>query len=128
MKKIIRTDNAPAAIGPYSQGVIANGFIFLSGQIPIDHESGEVFKGTIAEQTRLVLRNIEAILNAGNSSLGDVVKTTVYITDINRFSEMNSVYGEFFKEPYPARATIEVSKLPKGVDVEIDVIAVNSEQ
>lgn len=128
MKKAVTTKKAPAAIGPYSQGVIANNFIFLSGQIPIDSEKGGVLKGTIAEQTRLVLKNIEAILHESNSSLAHVVKTTVYITDINRFSEMNSAYGEFFKEPYPARATVEVSNLPKGVDIEIDVIAVVSQQ
>lgn len=122
--KIIQTNNAPKAIGPYSQGVSANGFIFLSGQIPINPATGEIVKGNIDEQTRVVLNNIKAILDAGGSSLSHVIKTTVYLTDINKFSEMNSVYGEFFKEPYPARAAIEVSKLPKGVDVEIDVIAV----
>ncbi|OGP30370.1 MAG: reactive intermediate/imine deaminase [Deltaproteobacteria bacterium GWC2_42_11] len=124
MKKVIKTNNAPQAIGHYSQAVIANGFIFLSGQIPIDPKSGNIIKGSIAEQTRLVLNNIKAILEAADVSLAGVVKTTVYLTDINKFAEMNQIYGEFFTPPYPARATVEVKALPKGVDIEIDAVAV----
>ncbi|HBO84097.1 MAG TPA: reactive intermediate/imine deaminase, partial [Deltaproteobacteria bacterium] len=120
VKKVIKTNNAPQAIGHYSQAVIANGFIFLSGQIPIDPKSGNIIKGSIAEQTRLVLNNIKAILEAADVSLAGVVKTTVYLTDINKFAEMNQIYGEFFTPPYPARATVEVKALPKGVDIEID--------
>ncbi|MBI5894406.1 MAG: RidA family protein [Deltaproteobacteria bacterium] len=126
MKEIIKTNNAPEAIGPYSQGIIANGFIFLSGQIPIDPMTGDVLKGTIAEQTRLVLTNIKAILEAAGLNFNNVVKTTVYLTDIDKFAEMNQVYGEFFKPPYPARAAVEVSRLPKGVDIEIDAVAVTN--
>jgi len=124
VKEIIKTNDAPEAIGPYSQGIISNGFIFLSGQIPIDPKTGNILKGSIAEQTRLVLNNIKALLKAANSSLGSVIKTTVYLADINRFAEMNQVYGEFFLPPYPARATVEVKRLPKDVDIEIDVVAV----
>jgi len=124
VKKVIKTNNAPQAIGHYSQAVIANGFIFLSGQIPIDPKSGNIIKGSIAEQTRLVLNNIKAILEAADVSLAGVVKTTVYLTDINKFAEMNQIYGEFFTPPYPARATVEVKALPKGVDIEIDAVAV----
>src|SRR3989338_11572207 len=124
VKKAIKTNNAPQAIGHYSQAVIANGFIFLSGQIPIDPKSGNIIKGSIAEQTRLVLNNIKAILEAADVSLAGVVKTTVYLTDINKFAEMNQIYGEFFTPPYPARATVEVKALPKGVDIEIDAVAV----
>ncbi len=126
MKEIVKTNNAPEAIGPYSQGIIANGFVFLSGQIPINPMTGDVLKGTIAEQTRLVLTNIKAILEAAGLNFNNVVKTTVYLTDIDKFGEMNQVYGEFFKPPYPARATVEVSRLPKGVDIEIDAVAVTN--
>lgn len=126
MKEIVKTNNAPEAIGPYSQAVKANGFLFLSGQIPIDPKTGDVLKGTIAEQTRLVLTNIKAILEAAGLNLENVVKATVYLADINKFTEMNQVYGEFFKPPYPARATVEVNKLPKGADIEIDAVAATS--
>lgn len=126
MKEIIKTRKAPIAIGPYSQAVKAGGFIFVSGQIPIDPATGEVVKGGMGEQTRQVLRNIKGILEAAGVSLGDVVKTTVYLKDLDRFGEMNQAYGEFFSGDFPARATIEVSNLPKGVDVEIDVIAVST--
>ncbi len=124
MKVVIATDNAPKAIGPYSQAVRANGFVFVSGQIPIDPTTNEVVKGDIAEQTRQVLNNIKAILEASGATLHDVVKTTVYLKDLNKFGNMNQVYGEFFTTPFPARATVEVSNLPKGVDVEIDAVAV----
>lgn len=123
-KEAITTDNAPKAIGPYSQAVKVNGFIFVSGQIPIDPHTDEVTKGDIVDQTRQVLKNISSILVAAGSSLKDVVKTTVYMKDLSKFGEMNQIYGEFFTVPFPARATVEVSNLPKGVDVEIDAVAV----
>ncbi|MBI3399203.1 MAG: RidA family protein [Deltaproteobacteria bacterium] len=123
-KDVINTDKAPKVIGPYSQAVKANGFIFVSGQIPIDPNTNDVIKGDIAEQTRQVLKQISNILEAAGSSLKDVAKTTVYLKDLNKFGEMNHVYGEFFTAPFPARATVEVSNLPKGVDIEIDAVAV----
>lgn len=123
-KEEIKTANAPKAIGPYSQGIKAGGLIYVSGQIPIDPASGDVVKGAVGLQTRRVLENIKGILEASGAGLKDVVKTTVFLTNLNNFAEMNTVYGEFFAEPYPARATVEVSNLPKGVEVEIDAVAV----
>ncbi len=122
-KKAVKTQDAPGAIGPYSQAVIAGGLVYVSGQIPINPETGEVVTASLAEQTRRVLENIKAVLARAGREMDDVVKTTVYLTDLAAFSEMNRVYGEFFNEPYPARATVEVSKLPKDVDVEIDAVA-----
>lgn len=124
IKEEIKTDRAPKAIGPYSQGIRIGRFHFLSGQIPIDPKTGEVVSGDVALQTRQVLKNLQAVLEQSGASMRDVVKTTVFLKDLGSFSEMNSVYGEFFTEPFPARATVEVSGLPKGVDVEIDAIAV----
>jgi len=124
MKKLeIKTKGAPEAIGPYSQGVRAGGHLFLSGQIPIDPSTGSVVAGGIEAQTRQVLKNLQAVLEEEGATLDGVVKTTVYLTDLSAFAAMNSVYGEFFKAPYPARATVGVSSLPKGVGVEIDAIA-----
>ena len=124
MKDIVNTDNAPKAIGPYSQAVKANGFIFVSGQIPIDPDTNVIVKGDIAEQTIRVIKNIKNILEAGGSGLEDVVKTTVYLRDLKKFGDMNRAYGEFFTTLFPARATVEVSNLPKGADVEIDAVAI----
>lgn len=126
-KELISTDHAPEAIGPYSQGVEASGLLFLSGQIPIDPATGEVESGGIEAETRRVLTNLRAVLESAGYVLGDVVKTTVYLTDLGSFTEVNRVYGEFFTEPYPARATVEVSGLPRGVGVEMDLIAVKGE-
>ncbi|MBI1911597.1 MAG: RidA family protein [Deltaproteobacteria bacterium] len=123
-KEEIKTDNAPKAIGPYSQGVKIGRQIFLSGQIPIDPRTGDVIDGDIAAQTRQVLKNLQAVLEQSGASMKDVVKTTVFLKNLANFTDMNSLYGEFFTEPYPARATVEVSALPKGVEVEIDAIAV----
>jgi 2-iminobutanoate/2-iminopropanoate deaminase len=123
MKQEVKTDKAPKAIGPYSQGILAGGFVFASGQIPIIPASGEVNTGTIEEQTRQVLQNLTAVLEAAGSSLADVVKATVYLQDMNDFSRMNAVYGEFFKPPYPARAAVQVVRLPRDVKVEIEAIA-----
>jgi 2-iminobutanoate/2-iminopropanoate deaminase len=123
MKEAVKTDKAPEAIGPYSQAVIVGGFIFISGQIPIDPRTGNVAGETIEEQTRKVMQNIGAILEASGSTMGNLIKTTIYMTDIKSFSKMNSVYEEFLNPPYPARATVGVSNLPKGVEIEIDAVA-----
>jgi 2-iminobutanoate/2-iminopropanoate deaminase len=122
MLKKISTDKAPRAIGPYSQAVVSGGFVFLSGQIALEPSSGEVVKGDIAVQTRQVINNITAVLEAAGCTANDVVKTTVYLKDIRDFGDMNLVYEEFFKNR-PARSTVEVSNLPKGVMVEIECIA-----
>lgn len=124
MKKEIKTEKAPKAIGPYSQAIEANGLIFASGQIAIDPSSGELMMGTIEEQTRLVLNNLKAVLEAAGSSLDKVIKCTVFLQDMDDFDKMNGVYGEFFKPPYPARAAVQVARLPKDVKVEIEAIAV----
>ena len=124
MKEIIRTDKAPAAIGPYSQAVKAGGFLFLSGQIPIDPASGNVIQGDAAAQTEQVITNIKWVLGEAGVSLADVVKTTVFLTDMNDFASMNAVYAAHFNVDPPARSTIQVARLPKDVNVEIEVIAI----
>ncbi len=124
MKKIIKTDKAPEAIGPYSQAIAANGMIFASGQIPIDPESGILNTGSIEDQTRLVLNNLKAVMEAGGCTFDDVVKCTVFLENMDDFSRMNEVYAEFFSPPYPARAAVQVARLPKDVKVEIEAIAV----
>ncbi len=123
-KEKITTGLAPGAIGPYSQGVAIGRFLFLSGQIPIDPLTGTRVEGGVADQTRRVLVNLAHVLEEAGFSMRDVVKTTVYLTELASFSEMNEIYAEFFTQPYPARATVEVSALPKGALVEIDAIAV----
>lgn len=123
MKELISTRQAPQAIGPYSQGIRANDFLFLSGQIPLDPESGQVLPGDIALQTDRVLKNLQGVLEAAGSSLARVVKTTVYLKDLNDFSKMNEVYAKFFPADPPARATVEVARLPRDVRIEIDLIA-----
>ena len=123
MTKIVSTKHAPAAIGPYSQAVVSNGFAFLSGQIPLDPATGNLIDGDVAAQTERVLENLKALLHACGSSLERVVKTTVYLTDMREFSRMNEVYGRYFSENPPARATIQAARLPKDVRVEIDCIA-----
>ena len=122
MKKSISTNNAPQAIGPYSQGVAFGDLIFTSGQIPVNPETSEIPAG-IAEQTRQVLKNISGVLEAAGSSMDKVLKTVVSIKDMNDFAAMNEVYASFFTEPYPARTTVEVARLPKDVLVEIEAIA-----
>ncbi len=122
-KQEVKTEKAPKAIGPYSQGIIAGDFIFVSGQIALDPATGELNTGTIEEQTRLVLKNVAAVLEAAGSSLGHVVKATVFLQDMNDFSRMNQVYGEIFKPPYPARAAVQAARLPRDVKVEIEVVA-----
>ena len=123
MRETVKTDKAPAAIGPYSQGIRSGGFLFCSGQIPIDPSSGKMVEGGIKVQTERVLQNLEAVLTAGGASLRSVVKTTVYLVDLADFPAMNGVYGTFFPEEPPARATVQVAKLPAGALVEIDAIA-----
>lgn len=124
VKQVVRTDNAPAAIGPYSQAVISNGMVFVSGQIALDASSGEVVGDTLDLQTRRVLDNLKAVVEAAGSSMDKVIKTTVYMTNLSGFDELNGIYAEYFSnEPHPARATVEVSALPKGVLVEIDAVA-----
>jgi 2-iminobutanoate/2-iminopropanoate deaminase len=123
MKKTIATNHAPAAIGPYSQAIVSNGWAFLSGQIPLDPASGQVIEGGIEAQTERVIENLRAVLEASGSSLADVVKTTVYLKDMAEFTAMNAVYARYFTENPPARATVEVARLPKDVRVEIDCIA-----
>ncbi|MEO8071139.1 MAG: RidA family protein [Acidobacteriota bacterium] len=123
MKLAITTADAPQAIGPYSQAIKALGLVFVSGQIPIDPASGAVVAGGIAEQTDRVLRNIDAILGAAGSAADRVVKTTVYLADLGDFAAMNQVYAAYFSATPPARATIQVSRLPRDVRIEIDVIA-----
>lgn len=122
--EVISTEKAPKALGPYSQAIKANGFVFVSGQIPIQPSTGELFKGTIAEQTGLVLTNLGEILKCAGTSLDKVVKTTVFLHDMNDFDEMNKKYAEFFSSTKPARATVQVSRLPKDVSIEIECVAV----
>ncbi|MBX7171928.1 MAG: RidA family protein [Pyrinomonadaceae bacterium] len=124
MKEIISTDNAPGAIGPYSQAVKVGNMVFVSGQIPIDPKTGEFVAGDVPEQTSQVLKNLSAILEAAGTSLNNVVKTTVFLADMNDFSAMNAVYSEFFIENKPARATVEAARLPRDARVEIECIAV----
>jgi len=122
-REIIHTESAPAAIGPYSQGVKAGGFIFFSGQIPIDPANGEVVSGGIVPQTEQVMRNIEALLTVAGIGFDAVVKTTIFLTNLADFGQVNEIYGRSFSSAPPARSTVQVSALPKGVAVEIEVIA-----
>jgi 2-iminobutanoate/2-iminopropanoate deaminase len=122
-KQAISTPLAPAAIGPYSQAIRSGNLIFLSGQIPLDPQTGHIVEGDAAVQTARVLQNLSAILEAAGSSLGQVLKTTVYLKDLSDFGMMNEVYARFFDDTPPARATVEVARLPRNVSVEIDLIA-----
>ena len=124
VKHAISSPGAPKAIGPYSPAIRAGQLLFVSGQVPIDPATGNMITGGIADQTRRVLDNIGELLLAAGRSFGDVVRTTVFLADMNDFAAMNEVYGEYFAEPYPARATVQVARLPKDARVEIDVIAV----
>ena len=122
-KKVVRTDKAPAAIGPYSQAIIANGMVFTAGQGAMVPETKKIIEGGIEEQTRQTLTNVKAILEAAGTSLDQVVKTTVFLKDMNSFAAMNAVYATFFGENPPARSTVEVARLPLDILVEIEVIA-----
>ncbi|MDD6506526.1 MAG: RidA family protein [Prevotellaceae bacterium] len=121
--EVVHSDKAPKALGPYSQAIVANGFVFASGQVPIDPATGEFAEGGIAEQTRQSLTNVTHVLAAAGTDLSHVVKTTVYLSDMANFAAMNEVYATFFKEPYPARSAVAVKTLPKGALVEIEVLA-----
>lgn len=125
MNKVIHTNNAPAAVGPYSQGIKAGNTIYVSGQLPINPATGELYKGTdIKEETRMSLMNVKAILEEAGASLADVVKCTVFIKDMNQFGLINEAYAEIFQDTKPARVCVEVARLPKDANVEIDAIAV----
>lgn len=123
-KKEIKTKKAPEAIGPYSQAIQIGKFIFTSGQIPIDPDTGEIAGNTIEEQARQVFENLWAVLGAAGADFSDVVKTTVLIKDMNDFAKVNEIYGSYFTEPYPARSCYEVSRLPKDVLIEVEAVAV----
>ena len=123
MKQAVSSPDAPKAIGPYSQAVRAGQLLFVSGQVPLDPATGQIVSGDIAAQTRRVFDNLGAVLRAGGRSFADVVRTTVFLADMNDFATVNEVYGTYFSEPYPARATVQVARLPKDARVEIDVIA-----
>lgn len=124
MKTAVSTPDAPAAIGPYSQAIKANGFMFLSGQIPLDPESGQITAVDAVAQTKQVMKNIEAVLTSQGLTFDDVVKTTIFLTNLVDFTRINDVYGAYFKENPPARSTVQVAALPKGAKVEIEVVAV----
>jgi 2-iminobutanoate/2-iminopropanoate deaminase len=123
VKQPISSPDAPKAIGPYSQAVRAGQLLFVSGQVPLDPATGQIVAGDIAAQTRRVFDNLGAVLKAGGRSFADVVRTTVFLADMNDFAAVNDVYGTYFSEPYPARATVQVARLPKDARVEIDLIA-----
>ena len=123
MKKVIATSEAPAAVGPYSQAIAVGGLLFCAGQIPLDPATGEIVAGDVAAQTERVCANIAAILKADGKTFANVVKTTVFLTDMAHFAAMNAVYAKYFTEPFPARSTVAVAGLPRGAQVEIEVIA-----
>ena len=123
MKQVISTPQAPAAIGPYSQAIRIGNLVFTSGQIPIDPATGAFVKGGVKEQTRQSLTNVRAILEQSGLTMANVIKTTVFMADMNDFADMNAVYAEFFSEPYPARSAVAAKSLPKGALVEIEVVA-----
>lgn len=122
-KRIIKTDAAPGAVGPYSQAVVANGFVYTAGQIALDPRTGQLVPGDIRIQTRRVMDNVKAVLEAAGSSLDKVVKTTVFLRDMNDFGIMNEIYGSYFREEPPARSAIQVAKLPRDAAVEIETVA-----
>ena len=124
MKETVTTENAPGAIGPYSQAVKAGGMVFCSGQIPIDPKTGEFVSQVVSEQTEQVLKNLSEVLNAAGTSVDNVVKTTVFLADMNDFVEMNEVYGRYFSDNKPARATVQAARLPRDAKVEIECTAV----
>lgn len=127
MKKVIATHDAPAAVGPYSQAIAAGNLLFCAGQIPLDPATGEVVGTDVAAQTERICLNVAAVLAANQMTFGDVVKTTVFLTDLANFAAMNAVYARHFCEPFPARSTIQVAALPRGAQVEIEVIAAASD-
>jgi 2-iminobutanoate/2-iminopropanoate deaminase len=124
VKDAVSSDTAPKAIGPYSQAIRAGELLFVSGQIPLDPATGQMVVGDVTQQTRRVMENIAAVLKAAGCSFADVARTTIYLADLNDFVKVNEVYGSYFVEPYPARATVQVARLPRDARVEIDAIAV----
>jgi 2-iminobutanoate/2-iminopropanoate deaminase len=124
MQKIIKTNNAPAPIGPYNQAVKANGFLFVSGQIPADPKTGEIVKGSIEDETQMVMKNLQAILTEAGIGFSHVVKASIFISNMDDFAKINAVYGSYFTDNFPARETVQVARLPKDVNVEISVIAI----
>ena len=124
MKAIINTTNAPEPIGPYNQAVVAGGLIFVSGQIPLDHTTGTLITDDVTAASKLVLNHIKSILNAAEADFSHIVKTSIFLKDMNDFAKVNEVYGTYFTADFPARETVQVASLPKGVQVEISVIAV----
>ncbi len=123
-KKIINTKNAPAPIGPYNQAVAANNTLYISGQIPANPSTGEIVNGSIEEETHMVMKNLKAILNEAGLDFQNILKTSIFISDMNNFSKINEVYGSYFTSDYPARETVQVARLPKDVNVEISAIAI----
>ena len=123
MKKVIATSEAPKAVGPYSQAVAVGNFLFCAGQIPLDPATGELIEGDVTAQTERVLQNVAGVLRANGMTFANVVKATVFMVDLGKFADMNTVYSKYFSEPFPARSTIQVAALPKGSQVEIEVIA-----
>ncbi len=121
-KQVIKTDKAPAAIGPYSQGVITGNLLFTSGQLPIDPDSGKLVDGTIEDKAKVAFNNLAAIAQSAGTSLDRAVKTTIFLADINNFKAVNSVYAQYFKEPFPARSAFQVAALPLGADIEVEAI------
>lgn len=119
----IASPNAPAAIGPYSQAIVYNGIVYCSGQIPLDPETGEMKAVTIEDQTHQVMKNLQAVLETAGSGLSGIIRTTIYLQNLENFAKVNEVYASYLSKPYPARATVEVSKLPRGSQVEIDAVA-----
>lgn len=126
MKHIINTDNAPAPIGPYSQAVASGNFVFVSGQIPVNPFTGEIISSDIKAETNQVMENIGAILSAAGIGFDNIIKTSIFLTDMQSFAQVNEAYGTYFKDKFPARETVQVAALPKNVNVEISVIAVKS--
>lgn len=123
-KRAVEAADAPKAIGPYSQAIIANGFVYTAGQVGTDPKTGTLVEGGVAEQTEQALKNIEAVLKASGSSTDDVVKTTIFLADMNDFAKLNEIYAKHFKQPFPARSTVQVARLPRDAKVEIEAVAV----
>lgn len=121
--KEVSTQEAPAAIGPYSQAIVHNGLVYCSGQIPLDPRSGQLISGSIEEETHQVMKNLRAVLQAGGSDLNGIIRTTIYLQNLENFAKVNEVYASYLSKPFPARATVQVAKLPRGASVEIDAIA-----
>ncbi len=121
--KEVSSQEAPAAIGPYSQAIAYNGLVYCSGQIPLDPRSGQLISGSIEEETHQVMKNLRAVLQAGGSDLNGIIRTTIYLQNLEIFAKVNEVYASYLSKPFPARATVQVAKLPRGASVEIDAIA-----